>query len=171
MNQELRFETINLKKHWELLLKISEETYRASNFPEEKIQELMNDDGQKKYADFLKERITNFPGGTVFAMIGDEIVGQLTIRFGPKEFENYRMAEDEGYVNLFYIAPSHRGTFVSDALDQYMVEYLTAKGCTWVRLTMNKDNARAAAYYKKHGWVDDGARNEELGLRFMKRRL
>jgi ribosomal protein S18 acetylase RimI-like enzyme len=169
MMERLRFETIDLEKHWELLLAFSEETYRASNFPEEKVQELMNGDGQKKYREFLKGRITTFPEGTVFALLGDEIVAQLTIRHGPKESENYKMAEDEGYVNLFYVTPKHRGTFVADALDQYVVDYLTGKGCTWARLTMNKDNARAAAYYKKHGWVDDGPREEELGLRLMKR--
>jgi ribosomal protein S18 acetylase RimI-like enzyme len=165
----LRFETINLVKYWSLLISISQETYRASNASEERISELTSEDGQKRYRAFLQERIDTFPEGTVFAWLENEIVAQLSVRYGPKEFENYRMDEDEGYVNLFYVAPKHRGTFVADALDQYMVDYLTSKGCTWVRLTVNKDNARAVAYYKKRGWIDDGTRDEARGLRFMKR--
>ncbi len=54
MIERLRFETIDLGKHWELLLAFSEETFRASNFPEEKVQELINRDGQKKVSRILK---------------------------------------------------------------------------------------------------------------------
>lgn len=169
MTSALRFETIDLVKYWSLLISIIQEAYRASNASEEKIRELNSEDGQKGYRSFLQERIEIYPEGTVFAFLEDEVVAQLSVRYGPKEFENYRMDEGEGYVNLFYVAPKHRGTFVTDALDQYMVDYLTSKGCTWARLTVNKDNARALAYYKKRGWVDDGPRDEARGDRFMKR--
>ena len=76
-----------------------------------------------------------------------------------------------GYVNLYYVAPQWRGKGIAGALDEYVVAYLLAEGCTRARLTVSKTNPRAISFYTKFGWQDAGTRLDVPRTLFMEKIL
>jgi GNAT superfamily N-acetyltransferase len=104
--------------------------------------------GDAAYLAWLTERITEFPQGFVHVWKDGEIIGQLEMR--------PRVNSNVGYVNLFYLVPSMRGTGAGEALHEYVMSVFAAAGCGKLQLNVSPTNGRAVRYYRKHGWQDLG---------------
>ncbi len=61
--------------------------------------------------------------------------------------------DGNGYLDQLVVSPRHQGSGVADALVDE-AKLLSPRGVT---LKVNADNARAIAFYKRNGFVDDGA--------------
>jgi GNAT superfamily N-acetyltransferase len=76
-----------------------------------------------------------------------------------------------GKVNLFYLRPDHRGRGLGGQLEQYAVDFLRAAGCGGAWLRVSPTNARALAFYRKHGWVDAGRGEDVPEMCIMRKQL
>jgi ribosomal protein S18 acetylase RimI-like enzyme len=63
-----------------------------------------------------------------------------------------------GYVNLFYLIEEMRGASVSGELQDYAMDFMSRHGVQIAQLSVSPTNARALAFYRKHGWRDLGLR-------------
>ena len=102
------------------------------------------------YIERLRLRTTRFPGGYVHAWHGARIVGQMEMQI----LEEPR----RGYVNLFYLVEEMRGVGVSGELQDYAMDFMRRHGVQIAQLSVSPTNARALAFYHKHGWRDLGLR-------------
>ena len=114
--------------------------------------------GGRDYLARLSTYMADLPGSCVHAWLGDEIVGQV------------EMVRDPGYpsagkVNLFYLRPDHRGRGLGGQLERYALEFFRGLGFRAAWLRVSPTNARAIAFYTKHGWVDAG---RDAGVRDMR---
>lgn len=116
--------------------------------------ELLGD--PERYLERVAQRSADWPGSIVHVWQGDEIIGQLELRREPHDAE-------AGYVNLFYLAPEHRGAGIGDALHRYVVEFFRASGVRRAGLSVSPTNERALRYYAKHGWADRGPDPAKVG--------
>jgi ribosomal protein S18 acetylase RimI-like enzyme len=103
----------------------------------------------ERYLDGLRAKLGALPGSCVHAWLGDQIVGQLELR-------RAATSPAEGYVSLYYLAPAYRGVGLGDALDQFATDFFRTVGVIRATLHVSPTNARALAYYRKHGWCDRG---------------
>lgn len=79
---------------------------------------------------------------TVVAEVGGSVAGFTMI------------VDDE--VEQVYVAASHRGSGVADALLADAEARIRADGHSRAWLAVVAGNARARRFYERHGWVDDG---------------
>jgi ribosomal protein S18 acetylase RimI-like enzyme len=114
--------------------------------------------GRETYLQWLTDRIARHPAGHVHAWIGDAIIGQI-------EMHLRQDRPDEGYINLFYLAPSQRGSGLGSALHAYALDFMRTRNARRVTLCVSPTNARAVAYYLKHGWRDRGPLPPDHGVR------
>lgn len=63
-----------------------------------------------------------------------------------------------GYVNLFYLVEEMRGTGISEELQGYAMDFMCRHEVQIAQLSVSPTNARALAFYHKHGWRDLGLR-------------
>lgn len=63
---------------------------------------------------------------------------------------------DEGIGELkrFYVAPTHRGTGVADALLDALIEHAASQGAELLRLETGDRQHAAIAFYRRHGFCD-----------------
>jgi ribosomal protein S18 acetylase RimI-like enzyme len=61
-------------------------------------------------------------------------------------------------VNLFYLIEGMRGGGVSAELQAYAMDFMRRHGVANAQLSVSPTNARALAFYRKHGWRDLGLR-------------
>lgn len=101
---------------------------------------------------WLEGLIEKDPASCVYACLGDEVVGELRMTI-----QNHGR---DGYLFFIYVTPEHRGTFVSSALHDYALNFFRKHGVANARLSVSPTNARANAFYDKHGWVDLGPRSD-----------
>jgi len=115
------------------------------------------------YIERLRSRTAKFPDGYVHAWLGDTIVGQIEMQI----LDEPRI----GYVNLFYLVERLRGAGFSDDLQEYSMRFMVRHGVDTVRLSVSPTNARALAYYRKHGWRDLGRRPGRDDVHLMERKV
>lgn len=113
------------------------------------------------YIERLRLRTTRFKDGYVHVWHEDRIVGQMEMQI----LEEPR----RGYVNLFYLVEEMRGTGVSGELQHYAMSFMQHHGVQTAQLSVSPTNARAFAYYRKHGWRDLGLRPGRDNVNLMER--
>jgi ribosomal protein S18 acetylase RimI-like enzyme len=102
------------------------------------------------YLERLRMRTTKFPDGYVHVWQDDKLVGQMEMQI----LDEPR----RGYVNLFYLVEEMRGAGVSWELQEYAMEFMRRHQAQVAQLSVSPTNARACAFYRKHGWRDLGLR-------------
>ncbi|HLF87866.1 MAG TPA: GNAT family N-acetyltransferase [Anaerolineales bacterium] len=158
--KNIRFETIHLPRNAAICVKFRRDSYAVS-FPdgEERFEKQTGANGEK-YLTWLQTLIEKFPEGCVHVILDGEIVGQMEMQV---------RSEASGYINLFYLAPEVRGTGLGNAIHQYAVEVLEKKGVRRAQLSVSPTNVRAISYYRKHGWVSLGPRDDQKDVLLMER--
>jgi ribosomal protein S18 acetylase RimI-like enzyme len=153
----LSFRTIDLDRHADLCVAFRRDSYVCSFGSDEAF---FSSGGVDGYLEWLKEGILRHPTGNVHAWQDDRIVGQLEMQIGA-------WVPPAGYVSLFYLVPERRGQNLGGALQRYAEEFMRAAGARRARLSVSPSNARALAYYRKHGWRDLGPREGESSVHLM----
>jgi len=115
------------------------------------------------YIERLRLRAAKFRDGYVHAWLGDTIVGQIEMQI----LEAPRI----GYVNLFYLVERLRGAGFGDELQEYSMRFMARHGVDTVRLSVSPSNARALAFYRRHGWRDLGLRPGRDDVHLMERNV
>jgi len=159
----LRFAPVDLSRHEEICRRFRADSFAvsfsdASRFHEE------DGLGGDRYVEWLRGKQERDPASVVHVWQGDEIIGQM-------ELGRLRGLEGVGYVNLYYLAPAHRGRGLAKHLDEYAASYLRGLGFTKAQLSVSPSNARAIAYYQKMGWRDLGPRADEPSVHSMEKDL
>jgi ribosomal protein S18 acetylase RimI-like enzyme len=146
--RQLIFKPIDLDMHASVCIAFRRDSYLCS-FGEDGFFNEAGSDGVH-YIEWLWLRINKFPDGCVHAWHGDKIVGQMEMQI----LEEPR----RGYVNLFYLVEEMRGAGVSRELQDYAMEFMRQHRVQLAQLSVSPTNARALAFYRKHGWRDLGLR-------------
>jgi GNAT superfamily N-acetyltransferase len=63
-------------------------------------------------------------------------------------------------LHAIHLLPDRWGSGVGQALHDRLLEEMRAWGCTRAELCVLTGNERAQAFYRRHGWVTDGAAGE-----------
>ncbi len=146
--KRLLFKPIDLDAHTSVCVEFRRDSYICS-FGEDVF---FNEAGLGgvHYLEQLRLRIAKFPDGYVHTWHGNKIVGQMEMQI----LEEPR----RGYVNLFYLIDEMRGAGVSGELQDYAMDFMHRHGVQIAQLSVSPTNARALAFYRKHGWRDLGLR-------------
>lgn len=146
--KRLVFKTIDLDMHASVCVEFRRDSYICS-FGEDGF---FNEEGPNgvHYIEWLRLRINKFPDGCVHAWHGDKIVGQMELQI----LEEPR----HGYINLFYLVEEMRGIGISEELQEYAMDFMRQHRVQIAQLSVSPTNARALAFYRKHGWRDLGLR-------------
>jgi len=118
--------------------------------------------GAERYIVWLKEKILIDPLSVVHVWQKNEIIGQIELR-------SYLKNSNCGYVNLYYLIPSKRGTGIGKFLDQFMMDYYKKAEIHRVQLSVSPTNIQAFSYYKKMGWIDIGPREGHPEVHLMEK--
>jgi ribosomal protein S18 acetylase RimI-like enzyme len=113
------------------------------------------------YIERLRMRTKKFPDGYVHVWQHGNIVGQMEMQI----LDEPR----RGYVNLFYLIEELRGAGVSWELQEYAMEFMRRHQVQLAQLSVSPTNARAVAFYRKHGWRDLGLRPGRDNVHLMER--
>lgn len=101
---------------------------------------------------------------------GGELAGTVTVLVeepGTKDFAGAEVACRQAHVVGVYVRPSHRGGAVTRELFRTAVAWARAlPGVERVRLFVHKDNARAAGFYRKAGFVEVGPAGDEREMEY-----
>jgi len=157
----LVFKPIDLDRHSQLCIAFRRKTF-ISGFGHDGFFSKEGDEGAS-YLGRLRAYASRFPDGNVHAWDGSEIVGQLEMRILD---ETHR-----GHVSLFYLTEQLRGTGAGDELQRYAMRFMRAHGVRTAQLNVSPTNARALAYYQKHGWKDCGLRPGRDDMLLMERAI
>jgi ribosomal protein S18 acetylase RimI-like enzyme len=111
----------------------------------------------------LRSKMEAWPGSCVHAWLDGEIVGQVEVR-------RDRTDKSRAHILLYYLRPDVRGQGFGDDLDAYVVTLLRNADVTHATLRVSPTNARAVAYYRKHGWHDMGQDPENRSVHLLERR-
>lgn len=154
----LRFETIDLTRDAEVAVALRRDSYVCSFGSDEAFGKV------DEYLSWLRQRIASHPAGHVHVWDGSKIVGQI-------EMLIRKTSPLQCYVSLFYLTPPARGVGHGRALHQYFADFTLARGAQLAQLSVSPSNARALAYYHKHGWQDAGPNPVDPNVRLMVLRL
>ena len=155
--KQLVFKPIDIDAHAAVCVAFRRDSYICS-FGEDGFFKEAGPDGVH-YIEQLRLRTAKFPDGYVHAWHGDQIVGQMEMQI----LEEPR----RGYVNLFYLVGAMRGTGVSGELQGYAMDFMSRNGVQIAQLSVSPTNARALAFYNKHGWRDLGLRPRRDNVNLM----
>jgi len=144
----LAFRPIDLEAHAPLCAAFRRDSYLCSFGVDCFFEEA--GPGGAHYLERLRQRIERFPDGYVHVWQGDRIVGQMEMQV--------RGDPPIGYVNLFYLIEEMRGSGVAGQLHDYALDFCARHGVERAQLSVSPNNARAMAFYRKHGWRDLGPR-------------
>lgn len=141
----IRFATIDLARDREISRGFERDTYMESFGNLDRMVE-----SEEFIVAWLEGLIEKHADSCVHAWLGDTIVGELrmTVLKNPRH----------GYLFFIYVAPEHRGTFVTSALHDYAIAFFRKHQCDYAQLSVSPTNTRANAFYEKHGWKDLGPR-------------
>jgi len=151
-----RFVPIDLDRHADICVRFRRDSFVCSFGSD---AEFERTGGAAPYLEWLRARAAELPEGIVHVWSEQHIVGQVEMRM--------RGAPREAYVNLFYLAPSVRGSGLGNDLHDYAIAVLRAHSIAIAKLSVSSSNARALRYYAKHGWNDIGVRPDRSDLREM----
>lgn len=154
----LAFRTIELHRHARTAVAFRRDSYVCSFGSDEGFGE------DAVYLEWLRERIAKYPAGHVHVWHGNMIVGQI-------EMLVRSVAPEQGYINLFYLVAEARGRGLGDVLHAYAVDFMKDHGASRIYLSVSARNTRAVAYYRKHGWQDQGSEGTDGSVRTMELRL
>ena len=146
--RQLVFKPIDLEAHASVCVAFRRDSYKCSFGEDGFFKEAGPEGGH--YIELLRLRTLKFPDGYVHAWQGAEIVGQLEMQI--------LEAPRRGYVNLFYLIEALRGTGVSAELQVHAMDFMRRHQVQTAQLSVSPTNARALAFYRKHGWRDLGLR-------------
>ena len=146
--KRLVFKPIDLDAHASVCVAFRRDSFICS-FGEDGFFNEAGPDGVQ-YIEWLRLRTNKFPDGHVHAWHGNKIVGQMEMQI----IEEPR----HGYVNLFYLIEEMRGAGVSNELQDYAMDFMHRHKVQIAQLSVSPTNARALAFYRKHGWRDLGLR-------------
>ena len=144
----LAFKPIDLDAHASVCVAFRRDTFICS-FGTDRFDDEAGPDGAY-YLGQLRQRTTKFPDGYVHLWDGDRIVGQMEMQI--------REEPRIGYANLFYLIDAMRSAGVGAQLQDYAIRFFQRHGVSAARLSVSPTNARALAFYRKHGWRDLGPR-------------
>lgn len=157
-----RFETIDLSRHAATCVAFRRDSYVCSFGTTERFDADCGPGGEA-YLHRLAERMAELPAGYVHLWRDDEIIGQMEMRL--------RDEPPIGYVNLFYLRPDARGSGAGEHLQAYAVAVFAGLGMDRIQLSVSPENARAMAYYRKHGWRSLGPRPGHEEVLLMEREI
>ncbi|MGZ3775841.1 MAG: GNAT family N-acetyltransferase [Pseudobdellovibrionaceae bacterium] len=161
IRDDLQFVPINLEKDQNLCVQFRIDTFVCSFGNAELFYKV---GGPDHYLTWLKNKIEKNPKSAVHVKFNGEIIGQM-------ELGCLKESPDIGYVNLYYLAPEHRGQGFSAHLDAFAMKYMMNQGCKIVRLSVSPTNKRAVRFYEKQGWRDVGPRPNHPEVHFMEKSL
>lgn len=159
MADEFHFATIDLSKHADVCVDFRRDSFICSFGYDQGI--IRSNSDEKRYLEWLRMRISEWPEGAVHLWHQDRIIGQLEMR--------QRQAPGLAYVNLFYLVCEARGYTAGDMLHSYALAQCRKRHLSLVQLSVSPTNARALAYYRKHGWIDKGPRPDSQDVHLMER--
>jgi GNAT superfamily N-acetyltransferase len=84
-----------------------------------------------------------------------ERIGEMTVAVVDGEIAGFVLVDDDE-VEQVYVAATHRGTGVADALLGEAERQVCANGHIKAWLAVVAGNARARAFYERAGWQDEG---------------
>jgi GNAT superfamily N-acetyltransferase len=157
------FREIDLGRHAELCVQFRADSYVCGDGTADRFF-AHGGPGGRDYLARLAKYMRDLPGSCVHAWLGGQIVGQVEMVRDPND-------PSVGKVNLFYLTPDHRGGGLGAQLERYALDLFRALGCAGVWLRVSPTNARALAFYKKHGWVDVGCGEGAPEMRVMRKQL
>lgn len=161
LSQHISFATIKLPETQDLCVKM-----RADSFQESfgNTDRFYQDDGEKKYLEWLKAKIDRNPRSAVHVLFKNEIIGQI-------ELGKLKTDPSVGYVNLYYLLPQYRGQGFSALLDNYVTNFLKSEGHSLAQLAVSPTNKRAIRFYENHGWINKGPRENSPEVHAMQKML
>ena len=162
----LSFREIDLTLHAALCVRFRADSYVCGDGNDARFWAGAGPDGGR-YLARLSDYSRELPGSCVHAWLEDQVVGQI-------EMKRDRESADAAKVNLFYLAPEFRGRGLGAQLERYAVEFLRRAGFARAWLRVSATNARALAFYAKHGWQEaggDGADPGREGMRVLEKWL
>jgi ribosomal protein S18 acetylase RimI-like enzyme len=119
-------------------------------------------EGGKDYLAGLRAKNREWPGSCVHAWLGNEIIGQVEMRRQPAD-------RSRAHVLLYYLRPDMRGRGFGSELDANVLRSSRAAGVDTTTLRVSPSNARAMAFYRKHGWHDRGRDPQHPDVHVMER--
>lgn len=158
MDESPRFLTIQLPRDADTCVRFRRDSYACSFSNPERFDRDCGQDGGL-YLDWLAGRVAEFPQGFVHVWERGEIIGQMEMR--PRGNPPF------GYINLFYLVPEVRGSGLGRSLHHYARSVFTSLGFDRLQLNVSPSNQRAIAYYRKHGWQDQGPREDDQDVHWM----
>ena len=154
----IEFKAINFKRDFSYCLNFRKDSYHCSFGILEGFEESVGENGAL-YFQKIEERSRSIDWKYIHVWSGEKIIGQL-------EFKSFSQKSNLGYVHLFYLIPEYRGQGLSAFLHEYVKEQLQEMGVQGAVLSVNKSNARAIAFYKKHHWKYLSENPKKAGMHF-----
>ncbi len=148
----LAFKPINLEHHQDLCVRFRADSFVCSFGSADRFYG-EDGNGAEEYLQWLKQRIAEIPSSCVHVWQGEQIIGQMEMR-------RWKHNPSLGYVNLFYLIPAFRGQGLGQELDRYAASFFQQLGCQSARLSVSPTNLAATRFYRKHGWIDLGPRED-----------
>jgi ribosomal protein S18 acetylase RimI-like enzyme len=154
----LAFRPIDLDRYGDQCVEFRRDSFICSFGTDDAFFEQNGPDGER-YIAWLSEHLAELPESCVHVWKSDTIVGQMEM--------HVRDDPGVGYINLFYLIPSARGSGAGDQLHDYALRLFRKLNVTKLQLSVSTTNRRAVAYYRKHGWRDLGPRPDHEDVHLM----
>lgn len=122
-----------------------------------------------------RDGIVHFPSAFMFSLEEHDAISEVSDRKGLATHDRFIAFEDDkpvGIIGLnrhalrranhradigpFYVMPDAQGSGASDALMQTVFSHARAIGVWQMELSVNEDNTRAIAFYKRAGFTQIG---------------
>ena len=101
-------------------------------------------EGPRKYVEWLRRQVEQYPDGCVLAFEKGRCVGQMELQVP------YGLTV--GYVNLYYVTPEFRGKGYGTAMHAYAERYFRSWEATRIELHVSPTNEQAVQFYRRLGY-------------------
>lgn len=139
----LQFKTIDPDTQSEQALEFRKDSFKVSFGDADNFDEV-------DYLQWLKEKTTDYPDGFVMVEKQGETIGQVELSI--REYEDKTI----GYVNLYYLIPSSRGSGHGEELHAYAKDFFRSRNVTEFHLRVAPSNTSAIKFYRKIGMEEIG---------------